>query len=100
MDAPPFGPTMDPAPPDEPVADDDPFAETPERLVPADGLPGEPPVVRLTPDGRAIPVEVPDAEPAGSEFSLPGEPDKAAPSGFGQDPFAPDPAMYADPPVE
>jgi hypothetical protein len=91
---------MDPAPPDEPVAEEDPFAETPERLVPADGLPSEPPVVRLTPDGRAIPVEVPDPEPAGSEFPLPGEPDKVAPSGFGQDPFAPDPAMYADPPVE
>ena len=94
MDSPPFGPTPEPAPPDEP------FAVTPERLVPADGLPGEPPVVRLTPDGRAIPVEVPDAEPAGSGFPLPGEPDKAAPSGFGQDPFAPDPAMYADPPID
>jgi hypothetical protein len=100
MDSLPFGSTMDPAPPDEPVAEEDPFAETPERLVPADGLPSEPPVVRLTPDGRAIPVEVPDPEPAGSEFPLPGEPDKVAPSGFGQDPFAPDPAMYADPPVE
>jgi len=99
----PFGPTMDLAPSDEPMASDafaqpdEPFAATPERLVPADGLPGEPPVVRLTPDGRTIPVEVPDAEPAGSEFPLPGEPDKAAPSGFGQDPFAPDPAMYSDP---
>lgn len=106
MDSPPSGPTMDLAPPDEPIESDpfaqpaqpnDPFAAAPERLVPADGLPSEPPVVRLTPDGRAIPVEVPDAEPAGSEFSLPGEPDKAAPSGFGQDPFAPDPAMYTDP---
>ncbi len=106
MDSPPLGPTMDPAPSDEPMASDpfaqpdqpdEPFAATPERLVPADGLPGEPPVVRLTPDGQAIPVEVPDAEPAGSAFPLPGEPDKIAPSGFGQDPFAPDPAMYTDP---
>lgn len=87
----------------EPLAQD-PFAprdasgqgqvEATEILVPGDAPQGAPPVFRLTPDGRAVPVETPDAEPAASEFQLPGEPDKTAPSGFGQDPFAPDPASY------
>lgn len=75
-------------------------AIAPESLVPGEELPSEPPVVRLTPDGQVIPVEVPDVEPDDAEFTLPGEPDKAAPSGFGQDPFAPDPTMYADPPAD
>ncbi|MTW22352.1 hypothetical protein [Allochromatium palmeri] len=89
-------------PPDAPMASD-PFAQpaqlddsmtqAPEPIVPSDGQPGEPTVVRLSPDGRAVPVEIPEAEPAAPEFSLPGEPYKAAPSGFGQDPFAPDPSM-------
>jgi hypothetical protein len=74
--------------------------ESPEPMVLGDTPPSEPPMVRLTPDGRAVPVETPDTTPAPSEFRLPGEPDKAAPSGFGQDPFAPDPAMYADPPAD
>ncbi|MGQ9830285.1 MAG: hypothetical protein ACUVQI_01485 [Thermochromatium sp.] len=46
---------------------------------------GKPPVFRLMRDGRVVPIE----PPAPSEFRLPGEPDKAAPSGFGEDPFAP-----------
>ena len=73
------------------------LADDPERLVPGDAPPSEPPVIRLTPDGRAVPVESPGTVSAPPEFRLPGEPDKAAPSGFGQDPFAPDPAMQADP---
>jgi hypothetical protein len=81
-------------PPD--ALDQDPTNDL-ERIVPNDVPPGEPPMVRLTPDGRAVPVEIPSAEPAPPEFRLPGEPDKAAPSGFGQDPFAPDPAMQTDP---
>lgn len=80
--------------------DQEPTDDPESIIVPGDTLPSEPPMVRLTPDGRAVPVETPDATPAPSEFRLPGEPDKAAPSGFGQDPFAPDPTMYADPPAD
>ncbi|WP_091333114.1 DUF4340 domain-containing protein [Allochromatium warmingii] len=57
----------------------------------------DPPVVRLTPDGREIPVTDADMDAeqdaAPSPIQLPGEPDKLAPSGFGQDPFAPDPTQ-------
>jgi hypothetical protein len=65
----------------------DPFAPPPDpdAILSGDVPLGPPPEVRLTPDGEA-PVEVRPAS------KLHGEPDKAAPTGFGEDPFAPDPA--------
>ena len=69
----------------------DPEAD-PDAIVPGDAPVGPPPEVRLTPDGQA-PVRTkmsPEGMTRGSH--LRGEPDKDPPSGFGQDPFAPDPA--------
>lgn len=59
-------------------------APDPEAILPGDVELGRPPEVRLTPDGQA-PVDV------RRRSQLRGEPDKAAPVGFGEDPFAPDP---------
>ncbi|AFL73924.1 DUF4340 domain-containing protein [Thiocystis violascens] len=56
----------------------------PNAILPGDVELGRPPEVRLTPDGQA-PADV------RRRSQLRGEPDKAAPIGFGEDPFAPDP---------
>jgi hypothetical protein len=52
-----------------------------------DDLPPTPPAVRLTRDGVKQPVA-----DAAAPRQLHGEPDKPAPRGFGDDPFAPEPA--------
>ena len=57
----------------------------PDAILPGDVELGRPPEVRLTPDGQAPPVDV------RRRSKLRGEPDKATPIGFGEDPFAPDP---------
>ncbi len=57
----------------------------PNAILPGDIPLGSPPEVRLTPKGQ-----VSTAKKRGHK--LHGEPDKAAPTGFGEDPFAPDPA--------
>jgi len=64
----------------------------PDALIPSDAA-FEPPAVRLTPDGEQPLNE--DAAPAPTR-KLYGEPDKDAPSGFGDDPFAPEPAAAPD----
>lgn len=66
----------------------DPFAEDPDRILPGNAPLSEPPVFKLTPDGREIPVspEVP-TQPRGLPQS-----ESANPYGFGVDPFAPDPS--------
>ncbi|MBK1720063.1 hypothetical protein [Thiocystis violacea] len=69
----------------------DPPEVDPDSLVPSDAPVSAPPVVRLTPDGRLEP------EVARPRNRLRGEPEKMPPQGFGQDPFAPDPAMYPAP---
>lgn len=56
----------------------------PDAILPGDVELGPPPEVRLTPDGQAT-----NSVKRGSK--LRGEPDKVAPIGFGEDPFAPDP---------
>ncbi|MBK1722064.1 DUF4340 domain-containing protein [Thiocystis violacea] len=59
----------------------------PNGIVPGDGSVSTPPVVKLTPDGREIPIS------PGGPVRQPSTPRNAggAPYGFGQDPFAPDP---------
>ncbi|MBK5966191.1 hypothetical protein CCR95_19415 [Thiocystis minor] len=74
----PFAPPSDP----EESSFDEP---DPDAILPGDVELGRPPEVRLTPDGQAPPVDV------RRRSKLRGEPDKAAPIGFGEDPFAPDP---------
>lgn len=63
----------------------------PNALVPSD-VEFAPPAVRLTPNGEQ-PIENTASAPP---RKLHGEPDKDAPSGFGDDPFAPDPAAAPD----
>lgn len=95
--------TTAPGPVPEPLAD--PFSPIPTEKVPytepvdPNGIvPGnapisEPPVVKLTPDGREIPMSPPSQRPPPR---LPPE-DSANPYGFGVDPFAPDPAAEPAP---
>ena len=67
----------------DPVSVDAP-AEGQDVILPGDDLPASPPEIKLTPDDDAPERRLPSGP-------LRGEPDKAAPFGFGQDPFAPDP---------
>ncbi|NEV63455.1 hypothetical protein [Thiorhodococcus minor] len=78
----PFGPVPTERVPYQPFGDD------PERILPGNAPLSEPPVFKLTPDGREIPVspEVP-RQPRGLPQS-----ESANPYGFGVDPFAPDPS--------
>lgn len=50
-----------------------------------DDWPAAPPVIRLTPDGRALPVTEGELNPHA-------EPERHSPPGLGEDPFAPSPA--------
>lgn len=90
QDALPDDTPVDPADPFAPpsAADDDvDFAADPDAIVPGDAALDPLPEVRLTPDGPA-PARVKHSP---TRSPLRGEPDKDAPAGFGQDPFAPDP---------
>lgn len=99
LETPPIDET-DPFAPLSETADGDGYLDPeadPDAIVPGDALVGPPPEVRLTPDGQA-PVRT-KMRPEGMtrDGHLRGEPDKDPPSGFGQDPFAPDPGSDSAP---